>query len=401
MGEFKIRSTLQTIRGQETASGGSDQSLASVVRAASVGVPSRVRKQRRDSGSSSSSGSSTDDSLSSKSSSQVKHSLSFDELPDYLKKNEFITRHYRGTMGIRESLWSVFGYHNETGNIWTHLIGFLLFGMLTVYVATLPATPRAFAAVTAELNLSNAINSSKQCLEHGAHIVADVLHHLANATGLQPHQTTQQQQPLQDPAPRWPLYLFMAGAMACLLFSSTCHLLACCRQHVSTLIWRFDYAGIALLIVTSFFPPVYYGFLCLPWWRNFYLISTSCMGLATLRVCLASKYQQSQYRSMRTTMFVVLGLWGSVPLLHQVVLNHHADQVRVAVVLDAIMGAIYVAGAVIYAMRLPERWRPGAFDVFLHSHQIFHVAVVVAALLHFRASMLMVEWRAAVPCGCT
>lgn len=45
------------------------------------------------------------------------------------------------------------------------------------------------------------------------------------------------------PVPRWPLFVFMAGAMACLLLSATCHLLGCCNRHIAASIWRFDYAG--------------------------------------------------------------------------------------------------------------------------------------------------------------
>ena len=43
-------------------------------------------------------------------------------------------------------------------------------------------------------------------------------------------------------------------------------------------------------------------------------------------------------------------------------------------------------GALVYATRIPERWKPGAFDLMFHSHQLFHVAIIIAALvcLHFR-----------------
>lgn len=31
---------------------------------------------------------------------------------------------------------------------------------------------------------------------------------------------------------------------------------------------------------------------------------------------------------------------------------------------------------------MPERWRPGHFDIWGSSHQIFHVLVLLAAALH-------------------
>ena len=43
-------------------------------------------------------------------------------------------------------------------------------------------------------------------------------------------------------------------------------------------IWRYDYAGIVVLIVTSFVPVVYYSFLCNPLIRNFYLLTTVGLG---------------------------------------------------------------------------------------------------------------------------
>jgi hypothetical protein len=50
--------------------------------------------------------------------------LAFAELPDYLQDNEFIKRHYRSpNMPIKRTLRSLFDVHNETGNVWTHLLG--------------------------------------------------------------------------------------------------------------------------------------------------------------------------------------------------------------------------------------------------------------------------------------
>jgi adiponectin receptor len=83
---------------------------------------------------------------------------------------------------------------------------------------------------------------------------------------------------VQWPVPRWPVYVYFAGAMVCLLTSCVCHLLGCCQKHISEMVWRFDYAGIAVLIMASFVPAVYYAFLCQPFWRHFYLWTTTAAG---------------------------------------------------------------------------------------------------------------------------
>lgn len=35
--------------------------------------------------------------------------------------------------------------------------------------------------------------------------------------------------------------------------------------------------------------------------------------------------------------------------------------------------------------RIPEKWRPGAFDLWGQSHQIFHILIAVGLTIHFSA----------------
>ena len=50
--------------------------------------------------------------------------VTFDQLPDWLRDNDFIHAWYRPPLpSIPICLGSVLRIHNETGNIWTHLIG--------------------------------------------------------------------------------------------------------------------------------------------------------------------------------------------------------------------------------------------------------------------------------------
>lgn len=61
------------------------------------------------------------------------------------------------------------------------------------------------------------------------------------------------------------------------------------------------------------------------------------------------------------------------------------------------MAVLYATGAGFYVSRIPERWKPGAFDIAGHSHQIFHVFVVLGALAHSVASLLIMDFRRASP----
>ena len=129
------------------------------------------------------------------------------------------------------------------------------------------------------------------------------------------------------------------------------------------------------------------------------MLITGFLGLSTLSVTLMERFQSPAFHVYRAALFVGLGLWGIVPMMHGLVINAGVQEVATAMQLDVLMGAIYIAGAVIYATKVPERWKPGAFDVAFHSHQLFHVAVVIAAMVHYRASRELLNWRDATG-GC-
>ena len=58
----------------------------------------------------------------------------FNDLPEWMKDNEYITDMHRPQIkNIVSCLRSIFSIHAETGNIWTHLIGALVFLCLIIY----------------------------------------------------------------------------------------------------------------------------------------------------------------------------------------------------------------------------------------------------------------------------
>ena len=105
-------------------------------------------------------------------------------------------------------------------------------------------------------------------------------------------------------------------------------------------------------------------------------------------------------RAARAALFSALGLWGLAPCAHQLILHWGEPAIVTAVSHYAVMGALYLGGAAIFAARIPERWAPGRFDLVGNSHQVFHVAIVAAAAVHYRGVMGLMHWRDSVGGGC-
>lgn len=185
--------------------------------------------------------------------------------------------------------------------------------------------------------------------------------------------------------------------MGCLVCSSMSHLFACHSQRFNLFFWRLDYAGISLMIVCSFFAPIYYAFSCNPYSRFFYLTSISILGILAIITLLAPALSAPRFRSFRAYLFLSMGFSGVIPATHAVVLNWGYPQITMALGYEILMGFLYAIGAMFYVQRIPERWKPGAFDIAGHSHQIFHVFVVAGALAHAAATLAIMDWRQGSP----
>lgn len=191
----------------------------------------------------------------------------------------------------------------------------------------------------------------------------------------------------------WPWFVFLGGAMGCLIASTLSHLFACHSLRYNLFFWRLDYAGISLMIVCSFFCPIYYIFCDQPHWCIFYLTTITIFGILAIITLLSPALFSGRFRSFRATLFLAMGFSGLIPATHALFLHYGHPQVLLALSYEIIMGILYATGAVFYMTRFPERCKPGAFDLVGHSHQIFHVFVVAAALAHCVASLVIMDWR--------
>lgn len=251
--------------------------------------------------------------------------------PDSLIDNEHIVSGYRVNFNSFVCLLkSMFSWHNETINVWSHLLGTILIIMLVIYSSIQIQSHRQeilnnlsnFRSDTKDMlfNLAstfrdNSVNAFKQFEENLNYFkdkfqvvscvecIQEMLEHLEDIKRFIVHEFEDNLESFQHGIEnfnekvaelrelvkakldseylsfvdlyhlqnsgvnlkiisRWPLFVFMFGAICCLLFSSIFHLFF---VH-STSTWKFlaklDYAGISILISTSCFPSYYYYFYC-------------------------------------------------------------------------------------------------------------------------------------------
>ncbi|KAL1395059.1 hypothetical protein pipiens_002928 [Culex pipiens pipiens] len=61
--------------------------------------------------------------------------------------------------------------------------------------------------------------------------------------------------------------------------------------------------------------------------------------------------------------------------------------------------AVSAVGGVIGAMHIPEKWFPGSVDIYLNSHNIMHVLVVMAVYSMHQATIRDIEWMQRAECS--
>jgi adiponectin receptor len=178
-----------------------------------------------------------------------------------------------------------------------------------------------------------------------------------------------------------------------LLLSSMYHTLMNHSFHVSSLWLRIDYAGILTLTLGSFFSGIYVGFYREPKLRWVYWFMIITLSTLTAILVIHPRLQGLSYRGFRTAAFVATGLSGFVPVGHGLWMYGWEEMwIRSGMPFWFLEGFIYGVGAFFFTTRIPESVWPGKFDVWGSSHQIFHVLVVVAGVVHLAGVWDSYKW---------
>ena len=270
--------------------------------------------------------------------------ITFDECPEYLKDNEFIRCGYRSGFTYRQSYLSLFHIHNETVNVWTHLLGFLLCIFLIVYTWTSPE----FSHLTIE--------------------------------------------------DKFILCMFLGLHCYTLIFSSLLHLHICVSEDAQHFWSCLDHSGISASIGGGSIALMYLLLHCHGAMRAVWiglLVLGNCAGVIGP---LFPTWRTPRFRVYRSMIYVCSGAAIFCPIIYYIA---HEGTSKLPLDLNEnfalgygfLMAFQYVLGAFIYASRIPERFWPGKFDYIFQSHNIWHVLVVSGSVTLWKATIALIQWK--------
>ncbi|KAH7031020.1 hemolysin-III related-domain-containing protein [Microdochium trichocladiopsis] len=258
--------------------------------------------------------------------------VSFDEMPGWfrLDNNQWVLHGYRPLSGsLRASFRSWWYLHNETVNIYSHLIPAIVLLPGEWYILQYLASKYSRITSTDIITFS----------------------------------------------------FFILTAIICYTFSALYHTLMNHSYEVNYFYHRLDMLGIGIFIVGDIILGVHIIFRCETTLRNIYWSMIGVFGVSTIIANTYPKLQSYEYRSIRTLAFVATGMSAAVPLIHGLnmfgldLMNKKAFTYTMVAKVGCLL-----PGTGLYIIRFPENWWPGKFDM-CSSHSFMHILVVCATII--------------------
>ncbi len=263
--------------------------------------------------------------------------LRWEYLPKWQRDNEFITRGYReSSHSYCHSMRDIKKLHNETVNIWSHLLAAILFsiGLIQFFV---------------------------ECDDLSMDAVVVII--------------------------------FFLGVITCFAFSCGYHLFSNHSERVMDLSQRLDHLGVVFVIWGSAIPFIYFAFYCDRQLQRLYMTFVTAAALVSMIYVFRPNFRHPNRRPIRTLTYFALGFSAFLPAIH--LLTHVDEQAlyqRTVLASFKNLAILNSLGGLIYAIRVPERFYREIFDIYFSSHQIMHVMVIFGALVYTKGLLTTREY---------
>ncbi|KAI1212955.1 HlyIII-domain-containing protein [Annulohypoxylon truncatum] len=265
-----------------------------------------------------------------------------DTLP-WQRDNDFILTSYRhASYSYLKSLASLFAIHNESANIWSHLLGAIFFAQVLY---------RYF-----EMGVNSGETKTQD-------IIA--------------------------------LSVYNFSVTACFILSTIFHTFSDHSQEMHKFGNELDHLGIVLVMWGTGISGTYFAFYCDGFLRNTYFAILSSTALGCGIFTLRPEFRKPAYRTTRFLMYCFLGASLFAPVVHGL-FRFGREELEHAMELWSFLGLALInfTGAAVYAMRIPERWFPGTFDLLGQSHNWMHVLVLTGAVVRLEGLLTVTaRWQ--------
>jgi adiponectin receptor len=257
----------------------------------------------------------------------------YNKLPSWYKDNPFILNYYRKTnQSIKYYIYSIFKIHNETFNIWTHILAsFLFLSFLIFNVSYPPYRTKIDKYIT-------------QAIVFYSNIISSFL---------------------------------------CFTFSYIMHIFYPINETICFKLMILDYMGIFINITGTLSTFIYFSFYCNQIYQQLYFILLSSITLLILVIFICYKFFILPHqKKWRIFYFTLYGICILIPVIHRFSIkddndNYFLDELRYFM-LSAISFIIAIA---LYISQVPERFYPGKFDIIGSSHTLFHIFTLTGDIL--------------------
>lgn len=246
--------------------------------------------------------------------------------------NEYIHGGYRppNLSAFHYLVW-IFLWNNETINIWTHLLGFFYFTwrQYVINVQLLPAT--------------NAVTTD--------YVIATIC---------------------------------LLGLQTCMLMSSFYHIFGSTSIERRRLLLRCDIFGISSGLLSIYLIGIYVAFLCHQEWLKYYFSFLLGISLIAIYLPLSSSSINMvpcgpQFGYTHLT-YLIISVLSFGPTLHWISLHGGIFNDHVLEWLPKLFALYGMTGSafLFYISMIPERLKPGSFDLVGCSHNWWHILVLLA-----------------------
>jgi len=236
---------------------------------------------------------------------------------------DYILTGYRPEMSWMDTFCSIFSIHNETCNVWTHVIPFFVAVALVGY-----------ESLNRERSISDTLVVITYCFTMAINFSFSSLYHLGN----------------------------------------------CKSKRAQQFLLKVDFTGILVLLWGSNIPMIYFGFSCEPTLRTVYFVISTFLVLSVWTTVMLPNIPGY----LPLIIFICLVLFGWCQAINEYFVHDPPSPRSLLVpIVYAKSFSFYIVGVIFYASHFPERVWPGAFDFVGNSHNLWHIFVALGAFFQY------------------